>query len=418
LRTCYNLMISVALVAILLWLQCTAERWNTSMLQASPPLPENTTVEYLAASKKLEQLDWGCLFNTDKPGHSKNKWHAIDTNKSEALKDPTFLRGTTFWINEYMSVGHMMYDIALLQVLQTTKVDRIILQRAVCISANQCAGIGMFDSFFKGLYTSMIDSYSSEIPLFMRWAWQSRDMKPMYLSSKAVNNEITVPLERRHPSFHLKSATCMERVIRNPMRCTSCFHNSVSPSAAARFKQVAYTLVRPENIWEAELKEPLQHHFSKSGPMVITVAHRGLSASRHIANLPYMVQLLREQLRAPQYDVRVFDTTNMTRGYAEQIRVVAQAQIVIAEHGAFQSNVVYMRNGSLLIDLKGNYTNGENRNFENLARMFGVYYAAVLTENLLDHKAMEFNITTLDCVAIADTVKQYAAEKPYAFNVA
>lgn len=408
---------AVLFLTVLLCLQSAAERWNPSMLQASPTAPDNATVEFLVANKKVEQLDWGCLFNTDKPGHSKNKWHEIDTNRSEALKDPAFLRGTTFWINEYMSVGHMMYDIALLQVLQTSKVDRIILQRAACISANQCAGIGMFDSFFKGLYTSMIESYSSEIPLFMRWSWQSRDMKPMYLSSTVVGNEITVPLERRHPSFHLKPVTCMERVIRNPMRCTSCFHDSVSPSAAARFKQVAYSLVCPENIFETELKAPLQHHFSKSEPIVVTVAHRGTSATRHIANLPFLVDHLRKQLSPPEFELRVFDTTNMTRGYAEQIRVVAQSQVVIAEHGAFQSHVIYMRNGSLLIDLKGNYTNGENRNFMNLARMFGVYYADVLTENLLGHKDMGFNITALDCAAIMDTVKQYAAERPFAFNV-
>lgn len=405
------------LVASLALVCSLAARWNTTMLQSFPTVPDNATVEFLVARKKVEQLDWGCLFNSDKPGHSKNKWNGIDTNKSEALKDPHFFRGVTFWINEYLSVGHMMYDIALLQTLQTTKVDRIILQRAACISPNQCAGIGMFESFFKGLYTAMIDSFHNEIPLFMRWAWQSRDMKPIYLSSKVVNNEITVPLERRHPSFHLRPVTCMERVIRNPMRCTSCFHNTISPSAARRFKEVAYTLVRPENIFEAELKGPLVHHFVRSDPVVVTLAHRGASASRHIDNIPFLVGYLKHALPPPQYDFRVFDTTNFTRGYAEQIRVVAQAQIVIAEHGAFQSNVIYMRNGSLLIDLKGNYTNGENQNFENLARMFGVYYAAVLTENLVDHKMFSFNISQLDGAAIVDTVKQYVEERPYAFNV-
>lgn len=387
------------------------------MLQSSPLVPDNTTVEELVGRKKLEQLDWGCLFNSDKPGHSKNKWNGIDTNRSEALKDPSFFRGSTFWINEYMSVGHMMYDIALLQVLQTVKVDRIILQRAVCISANQCAGIGMFDSFFKGMYTAMIDAFHSEIPIFVRWSWQDRNMKPLYLSSKVHNNEYTVPIERRHPSFHLKPVTCMERVIRNPMRCTGCFHNTVSPSAAARFKEVAYTLVTKDNIHEVSHVSPLVHHFRKSAPMVVTLAHRGVSATRHIQNLHFMIDILKESFKSPIYEFRVVDTTNITRGYAEQIRMVADAQVVIAEHGAFQSNVIYMRNGSLLVDLKGNYTNGENRNFENLARMFGVYYAGVLTEGLEDHKWVGFNITKPDCEAITRTVYQYVAEKPYSFNL-
>jgi hypothetical protein len=180
---------------------------------------------------------------------------------------------------------------------------------------------------------------------------------------------------------------------------------------------VAYTLVRPENIREVDFKTPLIHYFARSAPIVVTLAHRGLSATRHIANVPTMAGYLQQHFLAPTYEFRVVDTTNITRGYAEQIRIVAQSQVVIAEHGAFQSNVIYMRNGSLLIDLKGNYTNGENRNFENLARMFGVYYAAVLTENLGDHKWTEFNVTDGDCKAIVDTVTEYIAEKPFAFNV-
>jgi hypothetical protein len=86
----------------LLFAVAIASRWDTSMLQSSPRVPDNITVEYLVEQKKIEQLDWGCLFNYDKPGHSKNKWHAIDTNQSENLKNPDFFRGTTFWINEYL----------------------------------------------------------------------------------------------------------------------------------------------------------------------------------------------------------------------------------------------------------------------------------------------------------------------------
>ena len=209
----------------------------------------------------------------------------------------------------------------------------------------------------------------------------------------------------------------MERVIRNPMRCTQCFHNSVSPTAAMRMKQVAYTLVRPENIFEAPYA-PLVHHFPKDAPIVVTLAHRGSSATRHIENLDYIKSFLHNRLQPPEFAFRVFDTTNITRGYAEQIRVVAQSQVLIAEHGAFQSNVVYMRNGSLLIDLVGNYSNGETQNFENLARMFGVFYSSVQTVNLMDHKDTEgFNITDTESAAIVDIVQIYATEKPYEFNV-
>ncbi len=49
-------------------------------------------------------------------------------------------------------MGHVHYDIALVQVLQTVKVDRIIMQRSVC-RANVCNGLGAIESFYKGRKT-------------------------------------------------------------------------------------------------------------------------------------------------------------------------------------------------------------------------------------------------------------------------
>ena len=43
-----------------------------------------------------------------------------------------YLPGTTFWINEFMHVGHVFYDIALMEVVHIKKIDRIILQRSAC----------------------------------------------------------------------------------------------------------------------------------------------------------------------------------------------------------------------------------------------------------------------------------------------
>jgi hypothetical protein len=73
-----------------------------------------------------------------------------------------------------MNVGHVMYDIALMQVLQSTTIDRIILQRAPCMNMNLCSGLGTFETFFKGMYIAMIEAAnaSAHIPIFVRWTWQ------------------------------------------------------------------------------------------------------------------------------------------------------------------------------------------------------------------------------------------------------
>ena len=42
--------------------------------------------------------------------------------------------------------------------------------------------------------------------------------------------------------------------------------------------------------------------------------------------------------------------------------------------GAFEGNLVYMRNGSLLIELCGNYENDDFKLFQNYSREFGVFY--------------------------------------------
>ena len=50
--------------------------------------------------------------------------------------------------------------------------------------------------------------------------------------------------------------------------------------------------------------------------------------------------------------IALFDTST-SRGYVEQIRVAAMSQIILSTHGAFESNVMYMQDGSLYIELCG-----------------------------------------------------------------
>ena len=386
-----------------------AREWDLSLLEGDPRMPPNAPLEEMVQRNTIEVLDWGCLFQTDKPGHSKNKWNDLEINRTEVAKQANFLPGTTFWINEHMAVGHLMYDIQLIQVLQSTKIDRIVLQRAPCINPNLCSGIGSFDSFFKGYFTAAIDAFQPGIPVHVRWVWQDRNAKPLYVTSAKPDDYADVPPEKRAKDIHLHPHMCMERCIRNLMRCIHCFYPSLSADAVQKFKKVAYSLVKRD--------PPLLHHFESSNkPYVVTLAHRGLSASRHIANVPFMQHLLEQAFAGPKYEFRIVDTTNDRRGYAEQIKIVAESNVVIAEHGAFQSNIIYMRNGSLLVDLQGDYPNGELAHFRDLGRMFGVFVSGVTTPGLTSHHWDEFNITSDDCTRIVQAVEEYIDAKPFAFN--
>lgn len=88
------------------------------------------------------------LSNTQFPFHKINKLF-VGYDAQEISGQTNYLSGTTYWLNEYMHVGHVHYDIGLLQVLATTKLDRIVIQRAVC-HEKLCHGIGPIESFYKG----------------------------------------------------------------------------------------------------------------------------------------------------------------------------------------------------------------------------------------------------------------------------
>ena len=92
------------------------EFFNDSSLGSLPRFTEPPSLFELHKREIFEMLEWGCLYGTNQPHHSENKWADMDYNRSEALEDWQFMQGTTIWINEHMAVGHMMYDVFIIQV--------------------------------------------------------------------------------------------------------------------------------------------------------------------------------------------------------------------------------------------------------------------------------------------------------------
>ena len=97
----------------------------------------------------------------------------------------------------------------------------------------------------------------------------------------------------------------------------------------------------------------------------------------------------------------------------DQLEIVGGSNIVICEHGAFQSNLIYMHSGSLLLELRGNYSHGEFLNFERLTKSFGVFYDYVVTSKLVKHSSSSFNITNDEVLKVVEIVKMYEKERPY-----
>ena len=228
-----------------------------------------------------------------------------------------------------------------------------------------------------------------------------------------------VPRDLPLPYVELAPSMCFERVYTR--RCPTCFRKSVTPSVVSRFKAAAY------NIANAKLGlTPTSPHYITAGfppvtptsPLIVTFSHRGMDASRHIANPSLMTSLLLEHLPSSEYTARTFQSSNTSVMFYEQVALVASSHVVISEHGAFQSNLIYMRNSSLYIELRGNYGNGhEYENFEALAEMFGVLYSKVITDGLTYHGQDDFNLTTSECMRVIEIVKAFNLIRPFAQHI-
>lgn len=121
------------------------QSWELSSLGLNFPQNGIPSEQMLQAANSLKIYLNVCVEDSDAPGHSKYP-HTI-TNF--ATEPNNLIRGTTFWINEHQAVGHAEYDIILLQLLYSSNISRVVLQRAPCSTPDLCRGIGTWESFYK-----------------------------------------------------------------------------------------------------------------------------------------------------------------------------------------------------------------------------------------------------------------------------
>ena len=127
-------------------------------LYVQPAVPEFADLHYLVHRGFVRSDKYACLTDTHKPKHSVNKCFPMANKTQSSMLDPGFLRGTTYWYNEFMHIGHVPFDSVLIQLLKTTKIDRIIIQRAFCHSS-LCHGIGTWRSFYAGYFAAVLEGY-------------------------------------------------------------------------------------------------------------------------------------------------------------------------------------------------------------------------------------------------------------------
>jgi hypothetical protein len=215
-------------------------------------------------------------------------------------------------------------------------------------------------------------------------------------------------------SISLHEHTCFDEVIlRGPYHHGN-FYGSKSPEAVQAFKAAAYGAASVRAINGGK---PLPTSFPSAaggpGPIAVLVSYRG-QTHRHIENYPALVAALTTAF-PPSSNVAL---TTMNNGNSSltaemQLKAVADAHVVVTNHGAFEGNLVYMRNASMLVELVGNYENEDFVLFQNYSREFGVFYARLQGVHLKDHNQPAYNLTDAEIQEVVTVVQQYVTAKPF-----
>ncbi len=121
-----------------------------------------------------------------------------------------------------------MYDISLLELVATEKIDSVVIQRAPCYTKDLCVGSGTMNTFFK-TYFSLLTSISLNKKLLIYFRQSPKDgfWNPLGVSEYSRNSA-------QFSGIKVADRICFSNLIfRN---CQSCFHDSISPKTANKFQ--------------------------------------------------------------------------------------------------------------------------------------------------------------------------------------
>jgi hypothetical protein len=390
--------------------------WNVSLLQSCPSVGPARIVNTTARVQNNT-----CVLGCKSGKEYVNEYLPYEKYKPRTVSLKTLVNGTTVYINEYMGYGHFVYDIWLLQILHSMRVDRIILQRAACLN-NLCDGVGTFEAFYKGYYRAAIAAFHPDIPLFMRFSPEEELISPLYLAKP------NAPQPRLNDNIVLPYVKCFENVVSRA--CKSCFYPSVSPEAVQRFKQKAYEIA------DREMGSALVPYIKADVPLRITVVSQHVTDGQNtrgpmvMENLDYFRNKMGEAFSATAGYELLFESISYTssssqseddpRRYYQDIHLAAVSQVIIAEHSPFEGNMIYMRNGTLFIELRGDGLVTEHSRFteyEKVGRTFGVFHVPFNVNDIVSMSQPVYTIMDGEIGRIIDIIRDYEKHKPYAFNM-
>lgn len=448
----------------------TTLAWNVSLTHAEFLFDSQPTIGDLARHKMLYSGKMKCLGKTSYPGHSVNPIFnfaslALHQKKSNHTDNHIYLSGVTIWMNDWFAPGHVFYTFPLMQALFSpwveSKIDRIVIQRPPCFRDDFCGtGLGVFHSFYQLYYQSIIPD---NIPLYIRWQPNETFFQAVNLSS--TSSPASYLPRNTYPFIPVGDITCFEYVLSRQNNFSSSY-NSWTIDTVHRFRDRAYTLINipittndrptkaPEKTksskktftskkstkqvgkekenklrpdWELNPRfSYFQRKNAEMHPIKIQIGFvwRGINASRHMNNhqqfFGYLEQTLHDTIPHDTYSLSFLDSSFHNLTAKQQALFVYQHQIIISEHGAFQGNLMYARNGTLLIDLRSNahlknpIVASTYELFAEMFRMLGVFHAPVGMSGLGSFSGRSYTMQVKEMQEVVDLIERYVVkEKPY-----
>jgi hypothetical protein len=390
----FQLLLDRSIARIIIPLNLSLSKtYTTPIFPIDIPLDQYTSLNYAQSHRH------SCLTEANKAKHANNRIIAL-TDRTNSSSN--WLPGSTYWFNEYLHVGHVHFNVGLLQLLATTRIDRIILQRAAC-SGLLCVGLGTFRSFYAAYFAAVLAATNhTHVPIYLRWAWSQRNVDAVYVSTQTKDYEAVVPTPATAPSsIHLEPVMCFEHVLQRGPNYYGNSYGSLSVEVVQRFKREIEQSLPLRLLREKQSAPPPEHQ------MKILLSYRGATASRRIDNIESLVIAVKQAWPPPRYNVTTLLNSDSSLTAEQQIDAVMTSDVVITNHGAFQGNLIYMRNSSLLIELSGSYHNPEFKIFEKLAQQFGVFYARIETKALLDHQMKNYTISAEEVDEVVTVLRDY-----------
>ena len=353
----------------------------------------------------------------------------------------SLMPGTTYYINDFMAVGHAMHDIHLLQLLNTTRIDRIIIQRAPCATKDLCVGLGTWKSFYHALYSTMLEAANSMHTLiYVRFheqetSWTERPILQLQQQQKQLTDSVPVG---RHAdastggvsvgggvgaiggSIPVKSMLCFSRAFHRDK--ISGYYFGVSAELSTTFKETAYRLAELATSSDAGTGTgagAVVRNESKSKKTIrVIYAHRGQNHYRELVDPKVLQIFILSQLEGGlakvsagvSVSVDLFDTS-LQMSFQEQVRTVAGADVVICTHGAFETNVIYMRKHSLLLEIRGSGSVHYDENalaYNHLSNMFQVHFRSVKAAGLQGLQDKSYSLMPVELERIGSLVLEWA----------